>query len=174
MPKITVNARFEPLVNGFSSLPASSKCWYANRFGSMARTSSTIHINAPLERVMGIIRDVENYPKWTSGISDVKICETDSQGRPVRTTFQMSGGPISDLVELGYTWNSDSVEWHLISANAITALDGAYRLSQVGDGCDVTYELSAEVNLPLPSFFLSAGEKTIVTSALEGLKEFAK
>jgi hypothetical protein len=30
------------------------------------------------------------------------------------------------------------------------------------------------VNLPLPSFILSAGEKTIVTSALEGLKEFAK
>jgi uncharacterized membrane protein len=140
----------------------------------MARTSSTTHIDAPLDRVMGIIRDVENYPKWTSGISDVKVCETDSQGRPVRTTFQIAGGTISDLVELGYKWDSDSVEWHLINANAITALDGAYRLSPVGDGCDVTYELSVEVNLPLPSFILSAGEKTIVTSALEGLKEFAK
>lgn len=147
---------------------------FTNRFRSMARTSSTIHIEASAEKVMGIIRDVENYPKWTSGISNIAIMEKDADGLPSRTTFQLDGGPISDQVELAYVWHSDSVEWHLVSGKTITALEGAYRIVESENGCDVTYELSAEVNLPIPSFIKSAGEKTIITSALQGLKDFAK
>ena len=123
---------------------------------------------------MGIIRDVENYPKWTSGISNIQVLERDSSGQPLRTIFQLDGGPISDRVELSYVWHAESVEWHLISGKTITALDGEYRVMQSGTGCEVTYELSAEVNIPIPSFIKSVGEKTIVTSALQGLKDLAK
>jgi len=122
---------------------------------------------------MEIIRDVENYPKWTSGISEVEVLERDTQERPIKTRFSLSGGPISDRVELQYQWQANFVEWKLTSGTSITELDGSYRVVENGSGCDVTYELSAEVNLPLPSFIKSAGEKTIITSALQGLKDFA-
>ncbi len=139
----------------------------------MARTSSSIFIAAPSERVMEIIGDVESYPKWTAGVTDVEVLERDLQNRPIKARFSLNGGPISDRVELEYTWKPFFVEWHLISASSITALDGSYRVVENGSGCEVTYELSAEVNLPIPSFIKSAGEKTIITSALSGLKEFA-
>lgn len=140
----------------------------------MASTSSTIHIEASAEKLMGILQDVENYPKWTSGISNITITDKDADGLPSRAKFQLDGGPISDQVELAYVWHSDSVEWHLVSGKTITSLDGAYRIISSESGCEVTYELSAEVNLPIPSFIKSAGEKTIITSALQGLKDFAK
>jgi ribosome-associated toxin RatA of RatAB toxin-antitoxin module len=139
----------------------------------MARTSSSIHIDAPAHKVMGIIRDVENYPKWTAGITEVQVLERDLENRPVRAKFSLNGGPISDRVELQYTWQQNLVEWKLVSGNSITALDGSYRVVETENGCDVTYELSAEVGLAIPSFIKSAGEKTIISKALQGLKDFA-
>ncbi len=123
---------------------------------------------------MGIIRDVENYPKWTSGISDIEIIEQDDAGKPLKTIFSLEGGPISDRIELAYEWQPNSVNWHLVKGSSITKLDGSYTVTEQESGCDVTYELSAEINIPLPSFIKSAGEKTIVNSALQGLKDFAK
>ncbi len=166
-------ARSAPLESAFQLLPASSKSAYANRFGSMARTSSSILIDAPIEKIMGIIGDVENYPKWTSGITDVQILEQDDLGRPIRTKFKISGGPISDLVELSYNWSADQVDWHLISGSSITSLNGTYKVKELAGQSEVTYELDAEISVPLPSFIKSAGEKTIVTTALQGLKDYA-
>lgn len=123
---------------------------------------------------MAIIRDVENYPKWTSGLSDVKVLERSQEGLPLRVSFKLDGGPISDQVELQYKWQDFKVEWNLVKGNSITALDGSYSVTPKESGSDVVYELGAEINIPLPSFIKSAGEKTIITSALQGLKDFAK
>ncbi len=172
-PKITASAHIEPLLEALFSLPASSKSPFANRFASMARTSSSIHIPASAERVMSIIGDLENYPKWTSGITEVQVLERDSENRPIRVKFSLNGGPISDRVELKYVWQNNFVEWNLVSGNSIKALDGSYRVVESSNGCEVTYELSAEVDLPIPSFIKSSGEKTIITTALQGLKDFA-
>lgn len=140
----------------------------------MARTSSTIHVDAPLDRVMDVIRDLENYPNWTSGISAVEILETDSSKQPTLARFKISGGPISDLVELEYAWHSDSVEWHLKKGSTVTELNGSYKVVADETGCQVTYELVADVSISLPSFIKTAAEKTIVTSALQGLKDYVK
>lgn len=138
----------------------------------MALTSSSVHIAAPVERVMGAIRDLSNYPKWTDGISDVEILELDDKNLPMRASFTISGGPISDKVELAYAWGSDFAKWHLLKGKTITALEGTYRIREDEFGCVVTYELSAEISISLPSFIKAAGEKTIVTTALQGLKDY--
>lgn len=123
---------------------------------------------------MEVIQDLKNYPAWTSGISAVEILQTDSNNLPIKAKFQISGGPISDLVELEYVWQPDQVQWHLIKGNTVTALNGAYKVKAEESGCTVTYELTADVSIALPGFLKSAGEKTIITSALEGLKDYLK
>lgn len=140
----------------------------------VASTQSSISIEKPALDVMAVIRDVENYPKWTSGISNVSILELNDQGMPRKVSFKIEGGPISDQVELEYNWQELRVEWSLVKGNVITALNGSYEVKSNDVGCEVTYELAAEVALPLPSFIKAAGEKTIITTALQGLKDFVK
>ncbi|MEN9693099.1 MAG: hypothetical protein RLZZ330_743 [Actinomycetota bacterium] len=128
----------------------------------------------PAQEVMAIIRDVENYPKWTSGLSNVSILERNTEGLPLKVSFKIEGGPISDEVELDYKWQDLRVDWVLAKGNVITELNGSYEVKPNDSGCEVTYELAAEISLPLPGFIKTAGEKTIVTAALQGLKDFAK
>ncbi|NWJ69702.1 SRPBCC family protein, partial [Pseudonocardia sp. ICBG1122] len=44
-------------------------------------TSSSIHIDAPPERVMAVIADFASYPEWTDQITSVEILDAGADGR---------------------------------------------------------------------------------------------
>ena len=60
-------------------------------------TTGTIAINASVDSVKAVLADIELYPLWTSGMSDIEILETDGV-RPLRARFSVSGGPIQDRI----------------------------------------------------------------------------
>jgi hypothetical protein len=50
-------------------------------------------------------------------------------------------------------------------------MDGAYLLADQGDGAtETTYELSVDVRIPMPGLLKRRAEKTIIDTALKGLK----
>lgn len=136
------------------------------------RTSSSITVDAPPADVMAVIADFPRYPEWADGIKETEVIAPGAGGRAERVRFTLDAGVISDSYVLAYTWDDDgSVEWELSEAGKIVSgMNGAYRLTGAGARTEVLYELAVDVTIPLPGLLKRQAEKTIIGTALKGLK----
>jgi ribosome-associated toxin RatA of RatAB toxin-antitoxin module len=137
------------------------------------RTESSIVINAAPAQVMAVIADLSSYPDWSDGVKSVEVLTQYEDGRPADARFVVDAGVIKDTYELEYDWDDDrSVTWKLTQGEMLKALDGAYTLTDGGDGSTtVSYELSVDVSIPMIGLIKRKAEKVIVDTALRGLKE---
>jgi carbon monoxide dehydrogenase subunit G len=135
------------------------------------KTNGSVHIAAPVAAVVAVISDLENYGAWTDGMSDIVINKRDEAGRPVEVSFSVDASALKDRVTLSYVWGEDFLAWKLVDGKTVTQLDGKYQWQADGTGSQVTYELTADVSMSIPSFMKRVAEKTIVTTALQGLKK---
>ncbi|HEV2371756.1 MAG TPA: SRPBCC family protein [Streptosporangiaceae bacterium] len=141
-----------------------------------ASTTSRITVAAPRARVLAVITDFAAYPQWASAVSAAEVVSRDDQGRASQVRFQLDAGMIKDTYVLGYEWDTDTgVRWHLAEPGAVvTAMDGAYRLADHDGGTEVTYDLAVDVRIPMPGMLKRRAEKTIIDTALRGLKSRAE
>ena len=82
-------------------------------------------------------------------------------------------GDARDRYQLAYEWTSDQrVEWKLTKGRLMRSQHGAYTLEEDPDGFGtlVTYELSVDLNIPLPSALRRKAEQIILETALAALK----
>jgi ribosome-associated toxin RatA of RatAB toxin-antitoxin module len=137
------------------------------------RTESTIVITATPAQVMEVIADLARYPEWSDGVKSVEILTEFEDGRPGDARFVVDAGAIKDTYELEYDWTEDtSVTWRLTKGQMMKALDGAYLLTDNGDGTtSVVYQLAVDVSIPMIGLIKRKAEKVIVDTALRGLKE---
>lgn len=133
-------------------------------------TQGSIDIAAAPFQVASVIADLPNYPSWTDGMGEPVVLESDGNGRPLLAEFDVTAGPIKDRVRLSYTWHEHAVEWELVKADALRALNGKYAWQAVGDATQVSYSLTIETASSLPGIVRKLAEKAIITSALQGLK----
>ncbi len=137
------------------------------------RTSASITVAAPLAEVMAVIADFAAYPQWASAVRSTEVISQDSAGRGTRVRFQLDAGVIKDSYVLSYDWDGDTaVRWELAEPGAvITAMTGGYLLAGTGSGTRVTYELTVDVRIPMLGMLKRRAEKTIIDTALKGLKD---
>jgi hypothetical protein len=138
------------------------------------KTRSTLTIDAAKPVIMAVIADFPAYPQWASGVKMAEIVKTDSDGRPAQVRFSLdAGGIIKDKYVLGYSWSGqDEVRWTLVERGSmISDLTGAYLLeSDPAGGTRVTYELAVGLIGFMPGFVKKRAEKTIIDTALKGLR----
>ena len=137
------------------------------------QTSSSIVIDAPPAAVMDVIADFAAYPDWAKGVKQATVRAEGDGGRAQEVFFSLDVAPIKDEYTLAYTWNGDhDVTWTLAEGKMLRALDGAYVLSDRGDGStEVTYRLALDVAIPLIGMIKRKGEKILIDTALKGLKQ---
>jgi Polyketide cyclase / dehydrase and lipid transport len=137
-----------------------------------ARTSSQIMIAAPRAAVMAVIADFGAYPQWASAVRAAEVLGEEAAGRASQVRFRLDAGIVKDSYVLGYDWDGDeAVRWHLAEpGSVISAMDGGYLLADRGGQTQATYELSVEVRIPMPGLLKRRAEKTIIDTALNGLK----
>ncbi|MDD2817577.1 MAG: SRPBCC family protein [Candidatus Nanopelagicales bacterium] len=134
------------------------------------RTESTIIINASVAAITEVIADLEAYPQWSEGITSVEVLKSQ-ENRPVAARFILDVGIIKDTYELAYTWKPELVEWHLVDATVLSLMDGSYQLRDLGDGStEVAYALTVDIKIPMLGMLKRKAEKTIIDTALKGLK----
>lgn len=140
------------------------------------RTSSSITVAADRATVMGIIADFGAYPDWATGVRSAEVVETDPEGGPRRVRFTLDAGVIRDTYVLAYEWDADvAVRWQLAEAGSmVTDMSGAYLLADAGGATKVSYELAVGTKVPLLGLIRRRAEKTIVDTALRGLKSRAE
>jgi len=136
------------------------------------RTSSSITVAADRAAVMEVIADFGSYPDWATGVRSADVVEADPGGRPRRVRFTLDAGLIKDSYVLGYEWDGDAaVRWQLAEPGSmLTEMSGAYVLTSDGPGTKVSYELAVGTRVPLLGLIRRRAEKTIVDTALRGLK----
>ncbi|MEU7746865.1 SRPBCC family protein [Nonomuraea sp. NPDC049158] len=137
------------------------------------RTTSSITVGADRAAVMAVIADFATYPEWAGQVKEAEVLSTGADGRPETVRFVLDAGVISDAYTLGYTWQDDeSVRWQVVEPGKMLAeLAGSYQLAETGTGTEVTYELSADLKVPMIGMIKRKAEKVIVDTALKGLKK---
>jgi uncharacterized protein YndB with AHSA1/START domain len=95
----------------------------------MASVSVVIDIAAPPERVWQVVTDVEDWPRWTASMSDVKRLDDGSLRMGSRARIKQPGFPVlvwevTDLDEgASFSWAThtpgvDATAAHLVGATA--------------------------------------------------------
>jgi carbon monoxide dehydrogenase subunit G len=136
------------------------------------RTSSSITVAARQQAVMEVIADFGSYPDWATGVRSAEVLEQAADGRALRVRFGLDTGPIRDSYVLAYEWDADTaVHWKLAEPGSmVTEMTGAYILTGEGPGTKVSYELAVGIRVPMPGILKRRAEKTIIDTALKGLK----
>jgi hypothetical protein len=140
------------------------------------RTSSSITVAVGRSAVMGVIADFGSYPEWATGVRSAEVLATGPDGRPLRVRFALDAGMIRDSYVLAYEWDGDAaVRWQLAEPGSmVTEMSGAYVLTDDGPGTKVSYELAAGTRVPMIGILKRRAEKTIIDTALKGLKSRAE
>jgi Polyketide cyclase / dehydrase and lipid transport len=140
------------------------------------KTTASITVAAPRREVMAVIADFAAYPEWASAVRSAEVIGQDDGGRASQVRFALDAGVIRDSYVLSYDWDSDDgVRWDLAEpGSVITALSGGYLLADADAGTEVTYDLAVDVRVPLPGMLKRRAEKTIIETALQGLRDRAE
>lgn len=141
------------------------------------KTSSSMTIDVRRPVIMAVIADFAAYPQWASGVRAADIVRSGPDGRAAEVRFTLDAGIIRDKYVLGYTWrDDDEVRWELVERGSmISDMSGAYLLrDEQGAGTNVTYELAVGLAVPMIGMMKRRAEKTIIDTALKGLRSRAK
>lgn len=140
------------------------------------KTSSTMTIEMPGPVIMAVIADFASYPQWASGVRAAEVLQSADGGRAELVRFTLDAGVIKDSYVLRYRWQGDQeVRWELAEkGTAVTDMSGAYLLEPDGQATKVTYELAVGLAMPLPGILKRRAEKTIIDTALRGLRSRAQ
>lgn len=139
------------------------------------KTTSSIVIAVPRKIVMRVIADFDAYPEW-AGMHSAEVLELGADGRARRVRFGLDAGIIKDSYVLGYEWDGDvQVRWDLAEqGSVISEMSGGYLLDDRGAGTEVTFDLAVGVRIPMIGMLKRRAEKTIIDTALKGLKSRAE
>lgn len=141
------------------------------------QSTQSIVIDAPPERIMAVIADLESYPEWTKAVRKTEVLARDAAGNAQRVRLTLDAGPVQDVYTLHYDWARDglSVRWQLVEGQMQRAQNGSYVLRQLdGSSTEVTYHLSVELALPMIGQLRRKAEKIIMDTALKELKRRAE
>lgn len=141
-------------------------------------STQSIVVDAPPDRIMAVIADLEAYPEWAQAVRETEVLATDEQGRPDEVRFTLDAGPVKDNYTLAYEWAPDglSVKWRLVQGQMQRSQKGQYLLTPLDDGTrtEVTYTLSVELALPMIGLLRRKAERMIMDTALKELKRRAE
>lgn len=125
---------------------------------------------------MSVIADFPAYPRWAGLHSAEVLGEPGPDGRARRVRFGLAAGFIKDSFVLAYQWKDDEeARWDLAEpGSVISTMSGAYLLADQGRGTEVTFELTIGVRIPVIGTVRRRVEKTIIETALSGLRSRAE
>jgi ribosome-associated toxin RatA of RatAB toxin-antitoxin module len=138
-------------------------------------TKSTI-IHADAAHCYGVASDFEQYPSWAQDVKEATVRARDAAGRATEVEFRASALGRSTHYTLAYDHSGapHRLTWKLLKGDIMRAVDGGYTFSSTGPtSCEVSYDLSIELIVPIPGFVKRRAEVRIL-STLEELKARAE
>ena len=105
---------------------------------------SSVEIDAPIETVWAAIENVLEAPQWQGGMRGMKALETDSEGRAVLVDVAADGKVKEINSRQRFTYDAPtSLRWSQEKGD-MKALDGSWRLEDLGGRTKATFTLEAD------------------------------
>lgn len=136
-----------------------------------ATGSASIAINAPAQKVMDVVMDINAYPDWIKEMKQATVQETDGAGRPARASFVVDAKVKKVRYDLLYSYSPDTISWHSAEGADVSEISGSYQLKDAGGKTHVAYSYSIDPGFAMPGPLRSQAVKLIVSIALKGLKK---
>jgi len=112
--------------------------------------SSSIEIEAPIERCFEIIADVERAPEWQGAMQTAKAHEYDAQGRALLVETQIHAVVASVTLWLRFDYFEPTAMRWTRERGDLESLCGAWQLEDRGGGRTLaTYSLEIGLNRAL-------------------------
>jgi ribosome-associated toxin RatA of RatAB toxin-antitoxin module len=144
------------------------------RGGAVAeQTTDRMLVDATPEQCFAVVSDIESYPEWVADLKRVDVLERDGEGRPVVVSFRAAafGRSTSYTLVYDYAKAPEEFAWVQRDGDLTNRLDGYYRFGRTPDGrTEITYQLVAELRVPLPGFIKRRAEGNILHAAVRDLK----
>jgi uncharacterized membrane protein len=140
-------------------------------------SKATVTIDAPMSEVSEILKNINDYPSWSSTIKSVTVDESDGNGYPAKVTLVVDAGVMKDRPTLSYDWSQApaKISFSLDDADLMTEMTGVYLVKDNGDETtDVTYELTVNLSMPVPAMMRKKAEQATIDLALSQLKKRAE
>jgi uncharacterized membrane protein len=140
-------------------------------------SKATVTIDAPISEVSEILKNINDYPSWSSTIKSVTVDESDGNGYPAKVTLVVDAGVMKDRPTLSYDWSQApaKISFSLDDADLMTEMTGVYLVKDNGDETtDVTYELTVNLSMPVPAMMRKKAEQATIDLALSQLKKRAE
>ena len=139
------------------------------------QATETSEIAASAERILDVLLDFDAYPRWARDLKGVQVESRDEQGRGQEVTFRAAAMGRSAGYTLRYSYGESptTMTWELVRGDIMRRIDGSYTLEPLpGDPgrTKVTYDLTVDLIVPLPSFVKRRAELKIVHAALRELR----
>ena len=134
--------------------------------------SERIEIAATPQRCYDVAVDFERYPDWAQDVKSVDVLERDDQGRAKRVEYRAAalGRSTRYVLEYDYSDAPAAFSWRLVEGDILRRLDGRYGFEADGGATRVSYELTAEIGIPMPGFVKRRAAGKIMSTALKELK----
>ncbi len=123
-----------------------------------------------------LVADIDNYPSWASGLTEVNVLERDEQGRASEVAFRAGAFERTTRYTLAYDYSQapSRIAWSLVSGDIVKRLDGYYEFAEAPDhegATMLTYRLALELAIPLPGFIKRRAESRIAHAAIDDLQQ---
>jgi uncharacterized membrane protein len=135
-------------------------------------TFQTLEIDATPDDLYQVVADVANYPDWATGVKEVEVLESGTDGEVLKARFVLEGFIKEIEYVLAYTHDRpNSLSWTSIESDDVKMLEGSYTFHEGDDSTEVVYGLTVETVFTIPGFIRRQAERQIVTTALRGLRK---
>jgi ribosome-associated toxin RatA of RatAB toxin-antitoxin module len=133
--------------------------------------SATVVIEAPVEQVLTLLRDIDNQATWFPGNTVSEVLERDPDGLPVKARLVNDVKVAKDEFELDYTHTGAGFSWRLVAPTRVQkAQTGSWSLHRKGaDRTEATLTLTVDSALPLPGFIQRRTVGSVVKGATSAL-----
>jgi ribosome-associated toxin RatA of RatAB toxin-antitoxin module len=134
------------------------------------RGERSAEIQAPIDEVYAVLVDVEDYPRWQPDVKSVEVFERDSQGRPVLAGITQDAKVRTLGVRVRYTHHAPrEISWRLDGKGDVKAMNGAWRLEDLGDGrTRATYSLEVDPGMALSLLLRGPVAQKVTDHVLDG------
>jgi ribosome-associated toxin RatA of RatAB toxin-antitoxin module len=138
------------------------------------RSTADTVVDAPPERVLAVLRDVERQPDWLPQITAAELLEQNEDGTPATAAFRLSTPVGSDQFTVRYQHEPDAMSWSLVSSSGLqSGQNGRFEVADAGGGrTRVTFTLEMEHSIRAPGFLRQSVFDSFVTGALAGLRAY--
>ena len=112
--------------------------------GKLGGEAST-EIDAPIEEVWDVVKDIETAPEWQKGFEEVEVLERDGEDRVLVAKTKSDAKVKTVTTRLRFSYEEPTlVEWNQEKGD-LKSLVGAWELEDLGEGrTRATYRLEGD------------------------------